>query len=103
MYDAEFDRAEVMLGVLSQDSATQQFGSNESSKWRARSSWFGRSTWRSGHGYSNPVKDFERELQAQGSSWKPLQGGLFGGDTVRSQEALTAYLTTFEEAARYRG
>jgi len=78
MYDVEFDRAEVMLGLLSQHNAMQRFGSDDTMRWRVRSRWFGRSTWRSAHSHSNPVTDFEGELDTDGASWGPLRAGLFG-------------------------
>lgn len=101
LYDAEFDRAEVMLGLLSQDCANQRYAADPNSSWRAGSRWFGRSTWRSGR-YGNPVTDFEQELQSQGGTWLPLQANLFGADHARAKQALDAYAATFNELARNR-
>jgi hypothetical protein len=102
MYDAEFDRAEVMLGLLSQDSANQRYAAEPSTHWRARSSWFGRSTWRSRHNYGNPVTDFEQELRSQGGAWSPLQANLFGADHARATQALDDYAAAFNEIGRSR-
>lgn len=103
MYDAEFDRAEVMLGLLSQDAAQQrQLLLNPESPWRARSRWYGRSTWRSQHSHGNPVVDFDREMQSQGELWPPLQQNLFGGDKSRARDALDAYAQDFNQLARNR-
>ncbi|MER7250806.1 toll/interleukin-1 receptor domain-containing protein [Kribbella sp. NPDC000426] len=101
-YDSEFDRAEVMLGLISQDCATQRYVANANSAWRARSRWYGRSTWRAANSHGNPITQFEQELQSQGARWRPLQGELFGADPVRAREALDAYSTTFNELARNR-
>jgi TIR domain len=102
MYDTEFDRAEVMLGLLSQDSANQRYAADPSSSRRARSYWFGRSTWRSAKSHGNPVLEFEQALQSQGPTWRPLQDHLFGADAARAKEALNAYATTFNELAGSR-
>lgn len=102
MYDTDFDRAEVMLGLLSQDIANQRYAADPNSRWRARSHWFGRSTWRSAS-HGSPVRDFEQEFQSQGPTWPPLRHLLFGGDAARAQEALNAYATTFNELAARRG
>jgi len=89
MYDTEFDRAEVMLGLLSQDSANQRYAAHSDSRWSARSHWFGRSTWRAAR-YGNPVTAFEHEFQSQGETWPPLQGNLFERTTLAPRRHWTA-------------
>ena len=98
-YDDEFDRAEIMLGLLSQDCANQRVAASGST-WRARSRWFGRSTWRYRHSSRSPLMDFEHELQSNGPSWAPVQQNLFGGEENRAREALNSYGEDFRRISR---
>lgn len=102
-YDEAFDRAEVVLGVLSQDLASvKHAASGGSSNWKVRSRWFGRSTWHSLRARRNPVQDLTEELRLRQADWPPLRAGLFGSDTNRARAALANYQETFDEIARYR-
>lgn len=100
-YSSEFERAEVMVGLLTYDSANVRKGAKPQA-YITPSYWFGRATWRSRHGHGNPVEDFATELASQGEQWGPLQGKLFGGDLERAKSATVAYSADFTEAARNR-
>lgn len=103
IYDAEFDRAEVLLGVLAQDSVNvRRAAAGADAKYWGRSYWYGRSTWRHRHSQGNPVNDLAQELSLHGSAWEPLQANLFGGDVARAQAALEAYGETFVKIASTR-
>lgn len=98
-YDAEFDRAEVVLGILSQDAVDTRYGANsETSRWN-HSNWFGRSTWRAAHYHGNPVEDLTQELTVDGRLWPPLRADLFGGEESRARAALDAYKADFSRRA----
>lgn len=103
-YAAEFDRAEVMLGVLAQDlQNVRKDASTDDRRWNwTRSSWFGRSTWRASHSYGNPVSDFRHELATEGRHWSPLNAQLFGGEEARASAALENYGENFEQLAKQR-
>ncbi len=100
-YTAEFERAEVTLGVLAQDTVNLRLAASGERGW-GRSRWFGRSTWRAAHYHGNPVDDLQHELATEGAMWGPLRGELFGGDVDRAKEALDKYAETFAEIARQR-
>src|SRR5205085_2830815 len=89
-YAAEFDRGEVMVGLLATDGANVRQAANAGG-WVSRSYWFGRATWRSQHAHGNPLEDYAGELDAQGALWGPLQGNLFGGVPGRAKAAIEAY------------
>lgn len=99
-YDQAFDRAEVILGVISQDQA--QARQNSEQPWPTRSQWFGRSTWRFRRSHLNPVDDLAHELSSRGRMWGPLTAGLFGGDANRASTAITQYAQTFMKLAHDR-
>jgi hypothetical protein len=101
-YDRAFDRTEIVLGVLSQDSAFERFGADQSRSWLLHSRWFGRSTWRAAHSTVSPVQELSTELRTAGASWAPLQAGFFGGDTKRAERAVDAYSEQFEQLASQR-
>ena len=94
-YVSEFERAEVMLGVLAQDAANQK---SSGSAW-TRSYWYGRATWRAAHYHGNAAEDLAHELATQGALWGPLQSGLFGGDPDRARAAVDTYVTNFNKIA----
>lgn len=66
------------------------------------SSWFGRSTWRAGHGHGAHVDDKSAEVAAQGSQWAPLRDGHFGGDPDRAATTITNFAELFAQVARNR-
>lgn len=99
-YNQAFDRAEVILGVISQDQAHARADSER--PWPTRSQWFGRSTWRFRRSHLNPVDDLAHELSSQGRMWGPLTAGLFGGDANRASTAITQYAQTFMKFANDR-
>lgn len=100
-YAAEFDRAEVMVGLLATDGTNLRRAANPDG-WINRSYWFGRATWRSQHSHGNPLEDYEHELAAQGALWGPLQGNLFGADQDRAKAAIEGYSEDFNRIARNR-
>lgn len=101
-YDSEFDRAEVMLGVLAQDAVNVRVASHPSGAAWGRSHWFGRSTYRAANYRGNAAEDLAHELSGQGRLWGPLQADLFGGDEERAREAIEKYVKTFNEIAAQR-
>ncbi|GGP58657.1 hypothetical protein GCM10010287_29580 [Streptomyces variabilis] len=100
-YSAEFDRAEVVLGVLEQDVVNVRAAANPERRSWGRSHWFGRSTWRS-QSHGNPVADLLHEFETQGAQWGALKAGLFGGDEDRARAALEAYQTSFNDLVSRR-
>lgn len=101
-FTAEFERAEVMLGVLAQDAVNLRLAATTDGRGWGRSRWFGRSTWRSAHNHGNPLEDLKHEIATEGSGWAPLRGGLFGGDIDRAEAALNTYEKHFAEQSRGR-
>ncbi|SCY56004.1 TIR domain-containing protein [Microbacterium sp. LKL04] len=99
-YDLEFDRAEVILGVLAQDAVNMR-KAVDGSTW-GRSHWFGRSTWRMAASRNNPVANLQHDLSQRGAAWGPLRGDLFGGDSERASAAVEEYSALFSEIARHR-
>ncbi|MFI2316682.1 hypothetical protein AMK17_33555 [Streptomyces sp. CB00072] len=100
-YNAEFDRAEAVLGTLAQDVVNVRATADPEGRSWARSHWYGRSTWRS-RSHGNAVADLVHELDTQGIQWGPLRGGLFGGNEGRARAALEAYQTSFNDIASRR-
>lgn len=101
-YDAEFDRAEVMLGVLAQDVTNVRLAGNpEAPRW-GRAYWFGRATHRWRHMKTTPATELLDELSTHGTQWGPIKGGLFGGDVNRARAAIEKYGDQFKEVARGR-
>lgn len=100
LYDEEYDRAEVMLGMISQDLAAVRYGGDGNNAWRMGSRWFGRSTWRVTHSYGNPLADYAAALDAQQQQWGPVRHGLFGGDAKRAQRAMEGYAEEFNRRSR---
>lgn len=99
-YDAEFDRAEVMLGLLSTDAILVRLSAAPERQQFGRSRWFGRSMWRYKHSNGNPIDDFRQELATQGESWAPLRALLFGGSQDRARAAMDKYQSDFNEWSR---
>ncbi|MET4429307.1 hypothetical protein [Mycolicibacterium sp. 624] len=95
-YDVAFDATEVFLGLVEEDLLNVRHA-DEDRQWLRGSHWFGRSAWRSRR-YDNPVDDFTNQLASQGSSWSPLQAGLFGGEIGRAEAALNQYREQFVQA-----
>lgn len=96
-YAIEFDRAEVVLGVLAQDAVNRRIAADpERGRW-LQPRWFGRSTWRAANRRANPIGDLRYELETEGSSWGPLRAGLFGGGSDRAMAAIDAYEVHFTE------
>jgi TIR domain len=101
MYDEEWDRGEVMLGLISQDLAGVRYGGDNSREFLRQSRWFGRSTWRAAGHHGNPVADFAAALESQRQQWPPVRQGLFGADADRALRAIEGYGQEFNR--RHRG
>ncbi len=102
-YDLEFDRAEVVLGVLAEDASSVRNGlSPEAGRPWPRSQWLGRSTWRVDHGHVSPVDVMLHDLKTQKATWAPLAGKLFGGDDERARTAVEHYGERFKTVASRR-
>lgn len=100
IYSQAFDRAEVMLGVISQDQAHARAASERS--WPDHSQWFGRSTWRHPFSRITPVDDLAQELRSQGDMWGPLTVGLFGGSADRASAAVEKYAKHYQSIRHNR-
>lgn len=100
-YAAQFDRAEVVLGVLAQDAVNIRIANLPEGKGWGRSQWFGRSTWRAAHN-GNPVEDLSHELATEGEHWGPLRAELFRGSRAAARTALESYGEDFTRIARNR-
>lgn len=101
-YDSQFDRAELFLGLVTQDLAAERHSGHSDREWLIRSSWFGRSTWRSNFFRSSLVDDIHAEYLQQGSSWRPLTAGLFGSDTARVERAFKGYGDLHKKISQHR-
>lgn len=101
-YAADFDQAEVVLGVLAQDAVNVRIAAAPDGKGWGRSHWFGRSTWRANQYGGNPVDDLRHELATEGAIWGPLRGELFGGEVARAESALHSYSEAFAGVAHQR-
>ena len=101
-YAAEFDRAEVTLGVLAQDAVNVRIAAASDGRGWGRSHWFGRSTWRAAKYQRTAVDELRHEFAIDGERWGRLRGQLFGGDADRAKAALEMYAETFAELARQR-
>ncbi|NAZ84588.1 toll/interleukin-1 receptor domain-containing protein [Kineococcus indalonis] len=95
-YAREFDRTEVMLGLVSQQVAHERYANDPERSWLNHSSWFGRSTWRGRRARTSAVDDIAAELASQGQSWAPLRAGLFNGSQDEAEAAITAYAEHFQ-------
>lgn len=98
-YSEAFDRAEVVLGLISQDIVNIEIGADSERSWAKRSKWFGRSTWRADYS-SGAAGVVAAEIKMNGASWAPLSAGLFGGRFDRATVAAGDYIEQFTEMAR---
>lgn len=99
-YGTEFERAEVTLGIISQDQEFRRTGDDPALRTWVHSRWFGRSVWRSRRAYgANPVAAIAEQQHADGAAWEPLKAGLFGGDPYRAATAIEAYAQDFNKSA----
>jgi hypothetical protein len=98
-YDREFDRTEVMLGIVGQDQATLHAQKAPDVAWLFRSRWFGRSTWRAPRDrHGNPVEDIAEEIALHEAAWEPLAAGLFGESMERASDAVSKYRELFGQS-----
>jgi hypothetical protein len=96
VYDSAFDRAEVFLGVTTQDQLNEITAARPEQPPTYRPNWFGRSTWCANND-RNPVEDLIAEFTTTGEAWGPLKAGLFDGRIKRASAALVIYLERFNE------
>lgn len=101
-YDMEYSKAEVMLGVISQDVVLQDALKLGFDIKYARSNWFGRSTWKSRRARQSPVAQLEADITSDSASWAPLRAGLFGSSEQRALQAVKAYNEDFMKISRTR-
>ena len=73
-YAAEFDRAEVTLGVLAQDAVNVRIAAASDRRGWGRSHWFGRSTWRAAKYQATAVDELRHEFAMDGERWGRLRG-----------------------------
>ncbi|UJC82118.1 toll/interleukin-1 receptor domain-containing protein (plasmid) [Rhodococcus erythropolis] len=99
-YENAFDRAEVMLGLVTQDSISMLVERNPELSWLRGTHWFGRSTWRHKHSNSSPVNEFAQQLDTAGADYGPLKAGLFGSQQERAGAAMTSYAEQFAKVSR---
>ncbi|MGJ9413835.1 toll/interleukin-1 receptor domain-containing protein [Aeromicrobium sp. CF4.19] len=100
-WEAEFERAEVFVGILADDAYLTSPVAEGGRRHRS-SHWFGRAA-RDGLRMENgPVTAWAYELERDGSEWGPLKAGLFGGNLERAKAAVESYATTFNEVASRR-
>ncbi|MGO2482381.1 toll/interleukin-1 receptor domain-containing protein [Glutamicibacter sp. 363] len=97
-----YHRSEIMLGVVGQDIAIQDALMNGHNLEYARSNWFGRCTWVLRHASKSPIEQMKSELLRDGSSWAPLQAGLFGGNMDRASKAIDSYNNDYHQLSRSR-
>lgn len=96
-YARAFDRAEVMLGLISTDWTDQGSGGSPYAH-LGGSKWFGRSTFRATTYYpGNALGRLADEARVQGTAWPPLRAGLFGGSRARYERAAEIYGTNYNE------
>ncbi|GAA3134124.1 hypothetical protein GCM10020255_008690 [Rhodococcus baikonurensis] len=99
-YENAFDRAEVMLGLVTEDSISMLVERNPELSWLRGTHWFGRSTWRHKHSNSSPVNEFAQQLDTAGADYGPLRAGLFGGQQERAEAAMTSRRAVRKSLAR---
>jgi hypothetical protein len=80
LYEREFDRFEVMVGLVFLDTADEL----------SRSAPLGRFTWRGNHGYAADAELIAEALKA-GERWPVLTAGLFQGSLERFRSVAAAY------------
>lgn len=98
VYARDFDRAEVMLGIIADDQVLQRRADAVAPQWLPTGRWHGRASTRfeSYYGSPSPMAEIEAEARSQGAMWAPVRGGLFGGDPDRAKLAIVTYRTKFD-------
>jgi hypothetical protein len=74
---------------------------------RAWSRWMGRGVHHTNYYLENNATlghNLLREIQSKHDTWRPIAGGMFGGDYTRAEAAATAYIAyeTEERKRRWR-
>lgn len=85
-YEQNFDRFEVMLGLVYADLDSLEH-TRPSGIWGP----IGRFGWKFRREDANPFKDVIDEANRQKESWPPLKAGLFGGDYTRFEGIATEF------------
>lgn len=99
-YEKAFDRAEIMLGLVTTDSISRFAEQNPDLSWLSGTHWFGRSAWRYKHSRTNPVHEYAQQLDTTGTNFGPLKAGLFGGQKGRAEAAMTSYAEQLAKISR---
>lgn len=99
-YEDAFDRAEIMLGLVTTDIISMVAKQNPELAWLSGTRWFGRSAWRYKHSRTNPVHEYAQVLDTTGANFGPLKAGLFGGQTDRAETAMTSYAEQLAKVSR---
>lgn len=97
-YARDFDRAEVMLGIIAEDQVLQRRAAAKAGLWLPGGQWHGRASARYEAYYRapSPLDEIAAAVTAQGMEWAPVKGGLFGGDPNRAKAAIATYRTEFD-------
>lgn len=97
-YDALFDQAVVIFGLLSTDEIiTARTPEDKDRTYLKQTRWIDRAMRRGvANFHPNPIAAFNNELERQRADWSPLKAGLFGGSTQRAEAALEEYGEIFE-------
>ncbi|WP_201437298.1 toll/interleukin-1 receptor domain-containing protein [Saccharothrix sp. 6-C] len=104
MYDNFFDRAEVMLGLISQIYESARYHGElrenpEVSVPMRYSKWLGRSVWRADSGLS-ALEEIASEMKSQGRIWPPLSE-FFDGRHEYAVGTLGSYTEAFNRFKSY--
>ncbi|MEW1881035.1 toll/interleukin-1 receptor domain-containing protein [Rhodococcus sp. NPDC080181] len=99
-YENAFDRAEIMLGLVTTDSISMFAQQNPDLSWLSGTHWFGRSAWRYKHSRTNPVHEYAQLLDTAGTNFGPLKAGLFGGQKDRAKAAMKSYAEQLAKVSR---
>jgi hypothetical protein len=84
-YSEIFDRLEVLLGVIAEDTAIQE----KTADGHLAGGWVGRYIWRTPYSNGAFPQVFE-EFHKQQASWAPFGAGVFDGSPERAEAAFSA-------------
>ncbi|UFN45181.1 toll/interleukin-1 receptor domain-containing protein [Nocardioides okcheonensis] len=100
-WTTEFERAEVFVGILAEDTFLTRPLPESGRRWRM-GYWFGRAANNMYRIDSSPITAWAYELERDGAMWAPVQAGLFGGDVERARAAVESYSEQFNKRASER-
>jgi len=96
-FDVAFSKAEIFLGLVSEDEAR----SDPDHPWRS-STWYGRSTWQDRRRGRSALDELAEEFETAGAAWPPLVAGFFGGEEERARARFVSYGESFQRVANSR-